>query len=306
VSADSDATATTGTVRPSGQPIKTVAHRHPWSWVLGILLLLPLGMLAHLLATNPAFGWATVRAQVFSATVLDGLWRTLFVAGVALVGGFAVALGLTLMRRSGNPLLRLLSWAYCWFFRALPRIVVVILFGSLGVLYGRLDLGIPFDFWIERRLGLDLDTRYFSFDSATLFSGVVAAILGLTLTQAAYFTEVMRDAFAGTDEAEREAALALGMTPGQARRRAVLPPAMRVLAPAGGREIVRLYADTALVAFVPYPELFGTLRGIGDQTGSPFPMLVAACLWYLATVSILLIGLSVVRQWATRRLEAHR
>jgi polar amino acid transport system permease protein len=49
--------------------------------------------------------------------------------------------------------------------------------------------------------------------------------------------------------------------------------------------------DTALLAFVPVTnELFFQLQGIGARTFQVFPMLVAACLWYLAMTSVLMVG----------------
>jgi polar amino acid transport system permease protein len=65
---------------------------------------------------------------------------------------------------------------------------------------------------------------------------------------------------------------------------------MRVIVPPTGNETIAMLKDTSLVAFVPYYELFFQLQGIGTRTFQVFPMLVAACLWYLAMTSLLMIG----------------
>ena len=73
-------------------------------------------------------------------------------------------------------------------------------------------------------------------------------------------------------------------------RRIVLPQAMRVIVPPTGNETIAMLKDTSLVAFVPYYELFFQLQAIGARTFQLFPMLVAACLWYLAMTSVLMVG----------------
>ncbi len=55
--------------------------------------------------------------------------------------------------------------------------------------------------------------------------------------------------------------------------------------------------DTVLVAFVPVTtELFYQLEAVGSRTFQVFPMYVAACLWYLALTSVLLVG---QHSWST-------
>ena len=50
---------------------------------------------------------------------------------------FGVALGvvLAMMRLSDNPVLRGVSWLYTWFFRAIPRYVLLTIMGALGILF---------------------------------------------------------------------------------------------------------------------------------------------------------------------------
>jgi polar amino acid transport system permease protein len=77
----------------------------------------------------------------------------------------------------------------------------------------------------------------------------------------------------------------------QTLRRIVLPQAMRVIVPPTGNETIAMLKDTALVAFVPVTnELFFQLQAIGSRTFQVFPMLVAACLWYLAMTSVLMVA----------------
>jgi polar amino acid transport system permease protein len=90
---------------------------------------------------------------------------------------------------------------------------------------------------------------------------------------------------------QNEAAQALGMSRLLTMRRIVLPQAMRVIVPPTGNETIAMLKDTSLVAFVPVTnELFFRLEAIGSRTFQVFPMLVAACVWYLLLTSFLLVG----------------
>jgi polar amino acid transport system permease protein len=118
-----------------------------------------------------------------------------------------------------------------------------------------------------------------------------AAGLSLGLSEAAYMAEIVRSGIQSVNPGQAEAAEALGMSRGQVLRRIVLPQAMRVIIPPTGNETIAMLKDTSLVAFVPVTaELFFQLKSVGTREFLPFPMLVAATLWYLFLTSILLIG----------------
>ena len=73
---------------------------------------------------------------------------------------------------------------------------------------------------------------------------------------------------------------------------------MRVIVPPTGNETIAMLKDTSLVAFVPVTnELFYQLQAIGARTFQVFPMLVAACLWYLALTSVLMVGQFYVERY---------
>jgi hypothetical protein len=52
---------------------------------------------------------------------------------------------LAIMRLSDNPVLRGVAFVYTWFFRSIPRYVLLGLFGTgVGFLYNYFDIGVPF------------------------------------------------------------------------------------------------------------------------------------------------------------------
>jgi polar amino acid transport system permease protein len=102
--------------------------------------------------------------------------------------------------------------------------------------------------------------------------------------------EIVRAGIQSVSPGQAEAAQALGMSRLQVLRRIVLPQAMRVIVPPTGNETIAMLKDTSLLAFVPASDLFFQLQAVGNRTFQIFPMLVAACLWYLAMTSVLMVG----------------
>jgi polar amino acid transport system permease protein len=263
--------------------------RHPGRWVAIVVVALLVAMFVHMLVTNEAFGWSYMADNMFTSQVLLGVRTTLLLTVLAMVIGVVLGVLVAIMRLSPNPVLSGIAWVYTWFFRAVPRIVLLILFGNLGILYHRYEFGLPFDRQIGQLFGVDLHVRIFGADARTLLTGFVAGLIGLALSEAGYMAEIVRAGIVSIDPGQTEAAQALGMNRGVIMRRIVLPQAMRVIVPPTGNETIAMLKDTSLVAFVPVTsELFFQLQAVGNRTFRIFPMLVAACLYYLALSSVLM------------------
>jgi polar amino acid transport system permease protein len=183
------------------------------------------------------------------------------------------------------------SWLYTWFFRAIPRYVLLTIMGALGVLFQEgLSLGVPFDWKIIEWLGLSGDWRFLTLDANALFGGLVGGVLGLALSEAAYMAEIARAGILSVDRGQMEAAQALGMSRGKAMRRVVLPQAMRVIVPPTGNETTAMLKDTSLLIAIPVTtDLFYQLQAIGSRTFVVLPILVAATLYYLIACSVLMV-----------------
>ena len=243
-------------------------------------------MFVNMLLTNDAFGWSFMFDNMFNPPVLEGARTSILLTIESMVLGVLLGIVLAVMRLSPNPIISGIAWVYTWFFRAVPRIVLAILFGNLLILYQRFEVGLPFD---EQLFGID--AKLWGIDAKTLLTAYVAGLLTLTLSEAAYMAEIVRAGILAVDAGQSEAAHALGMSRGLTTRKVVLPQAMRVIVPPTGNETIAMLKDTAIVAFIPVTnELFFQLRAVGTRTFRVFPMLVAACLWYVALTSVLLVG----------------
>lgn len=285
----SEATQEQQAERP--EDIRAVPVRHPGRWVTAAVVLVLVAMFVHMLVTNDAFQWSFMFDNMFNEPVVAGARTSIVLTVLSMVIGIAIGIVLAVMRLSPNWILSGAAWVYTWFFRAVPRIVLLILFGNLGILYAAYGFGLPFDAQLGDLLGIDLDTTVFTLDANTILTGFMAGLLGLALSEGAYMAEVVRAGILSISPGQAEAAQALGMSRTQTMRRIVLPQAMRVIVPPTGNETIAMLKDTALVAFVPVSnELFFQLNAIGTRTFQVFPMLVAACLWYLFLTSILMVG----------------
>jgi polar amino acid transport system permease protein len=286
-----------GRARP--EAIKAVPVRHPGRWVTIAVLAVLVAMFVHLLVTNDKFMWSFIfesigpgkRGVMFTGPVLQGLRGTILLTVLAMLIGVVLGVVVAIMRLSTNPILSSVAWLYTWVFRAVPRLVLAILFGNLGILWARIGFGLPFDRQIGKLFGIhDLNAQFYSVKATDLLSGFVAGVLALGLSEAAYMAEIVRAGIQSVDPGQSEAASALGLSSGQVLRRIVLPQAMRVIVPPTGNETIAMVKDTSLVAFVPVTyELFFQLQAISSRTFIVLPVLVAACLWYLILCSVLMV-----------------
>jgi len=281
------------TTRARPEPIKAVPVRHPGRWIAIAVLAVLAAMFLHVLLTNKAFAWSFMIDNMFRPPIINGLVRgTIIMTILAMLIGITLGVIIAVMRLSDNPILRSVAWLYTWFFRAVPRLVLLAVFGNVGILWTRIGLGVPFDRQIGELFGFpDLNLQFASWSARDLLSGFVAGLLGLALSEAAYMAEIARAGILSVDKGQDEAAQALGMSRGRTMRRVVLPQAMRVIVPPTGNETIAMLKDTSLLAFVPVTaELFFQLDAVGHRTFQPFPMYVAATLWYLLLTSVLLVG----------------
>jgi len=284
---------TSGTTQRPATPeaIKAIPVRHPGRWIASAVIAVLAAMFIHMLVTNPVFQWGFMFDNMFTPAVLRGARTTLIMTVLAMVLGVLLGIVLAVMRLSPNPVVSGAAWGYVWFFRAIPRIVLLFFIANLGALYATYDLGFPFDQQLMSLFGFEGDWRFLGLNGNQIFAGFTAGLLGLALSEGAYMAEIVRAGIQSVEPGQAEAASALGMSRGKTTRRIVLPQAMRVIIPPTGNETIAMLKDTSLLIAVPVTaELSFQLRAVGSRTFQIIPMAVAAILWYLALTSLLMIG----------------
>ncbi|WP_269858331.1 amino acid ABC transporter permease [Streptomyces sp. RPT161] len=264
---------------------KVVPARHPARWIAALAVLVVVAQFAHGLVTNPVWEWNVFSQYVLSQTIVHAVGVTLELTVCAQMAGFLLGTVLAFMRLSRSPVLRTVAWAYVWVFRSIPMIVQLVFWFNLGALYRQLGLGIPFGpvFW--------------SFATNGLVGSIGAALIGLSLHQAAYAAEVVRSGLLAVDHGQLEAAAALGIPRARQIRRIVLPQAMRAILPTAGNEIIGLLKGTSVVYVMAIGELFYQVQVVYGRTGQVIPLLMVATAWYVLLTS----ALSIVQHYVERR-----
>lgn len=108
-------------------------------------------------------------------------------------------------------------------------------------------------------------------------------VLGLTLYNMVIFAEVVRAGVLSLPRGQREAALATGLTNGQAMRIVQLPQAFRVMLPAIISQLVVVLKDTSLITFVGnFDELLGQGESVQRNLDNPIQTFVVIALLYIA------------------------
>lgn len=130
-------------------------------------------------------------------------------------------------------------------------------FLALLAALGRLSTFPPFyalsTFYVSLIRGTPLYLQIFFFFLALpqlgiVLTGLFAGVLALGLNYGAYMSETFRAGISSVSKGQREAAIAIGMTPQQTMQRIVLPQALRFAIPPMGNDFISMTKDSALVS----------------------------------------------------------
>jgi polar amino acid transport system permease protein len=241
-------------------------------WAFGILV--GIGILASVL-TNPNFRWGVVGKYFFAESILRGLMLTIFLTVASMALGTLLGLALAVMRSSHVKPVSIAASLYITLFRGTPVLVQLIFWFNISALYPDLRIGIPFT-----DLGVAVDTN-------AIMGPITAALVGLTLNEAAYMAEIIRGGFSAVGKGQLEAADSLGMSPGMRMRKVIIPQAMPSIIPATGNQVIGMFKGTSLVSVLGVAELLQSAQLIYARTYETIPLLIVASLWYLVMTLLL-------------------
>ncbi|WP_300078161.1 amino acid ABC transporter permease [Propioniciclava sp.] len=219
-----------------------------------------------------------LRSDLIAQTVTTGLGNallnTIYYTAGAFLFGLAIGTVLALMRLSQVAPYRWLASIYIEFFRGVPALIVLLAFGSISIAFPGLVL--PFDPY-----------------------GTVWTALGMV--SGAYMAETIRAGIQAVPKGQIEAARSLGMPPGMAMRKIVLPQAFRIITPPLTNELVLLTKDSSLVyvlgLMAPAFELTKFGRTLMNSTGNLTPLVVAGFSYLIITLPLTFL---------VRRMEARQ
>ena len=255
------------------------------AWVL--FSLIGIGILISV-STNPNFKWDVVAKYFTQETILRGLMLTIFLTFASMALGTLLGLGLAIMRGSSIKPIAAAAGVYITIFRGTPVLVQLIFWFNISALYPNLSIGIPFT---------DIST---AIDVNALMAPITAALVGLTLNEAAYMSEIIRGGFSSVAKGQIEAADSLGMSGAMKMRKVIIPQAMPSIIPATGNQLIGMFKGTSLVSVLGVAELLQSAQLIYARTYETIPLLIVASLWYLVMTLLLSYPQSKLEQKYSR------
>jgi His/Glu/Gln/Arg/opine family amino acid ABC transporter permease subunit len=193
------------------------------------------------------------RLAGWTPELVEAALQTLYLTLASFACAALLAVPLCALRLSPVTAVRRLAAAYIEVARGLP--VLVILF----VIY----FGIP------------------TVMPAFRWSSMSCAILGFGLQGSALLAEIYRAGIQAVDPGEKEASVALGLTPMQGLTHVTGPQAFRIALPPTGNYLVGLLKDTSIASIIAAPELMLRAKDLSSSSFMPMPVYIYVGLIYL-------------------------
>jgi len=162
---------------------------------------------------------------------------------------------------------------------------------------GRLSTFPPFyalsTFYVSLIRGTPLLLQIFFFFLALpqlgiVLPGLFAGVLALGLNYGAYMSETFRAGISSVSKGQREAAIAIGMTPQQTMQRIVLPQALRFAIPPMGNDFISMTKDSALVSITGFVhDIMWRATRVGRAEFNNLEALIVAAVFYWMMTLIL-------------------
>jgi glutamate transport system permease protein len=211
----------------------------------------------------------------WTAYLLPGLRATLVAAFFSIILAMVCGILLGMGRLSQLSGVRWGCGIFVEFFRAVP-VLMMMLFAFYVFLFG---------FQISGDL-LPL-------------SGVVA---GLTFYNSSVIAELIRSGVGSLPGGQREAGLAIGLTPFQTLRMVLLPQAITLMLPSIVSQLVVVLKDSALGFLILYPELIRSGQTLASSKGNLIPTFIVIAAIFIAINYLL----TLLARYLERRLQASR
>ena len=194
----------------------------------------------------------------------SGVWGTVKLFTVALVGSLVLGTILAAMRVSPTPVLRIAASTYINVVRNTP-LTLVMFFCAFGL---------PF-----------LDIR---FGSSSSFNSFVYATIALPACTACFVAVTLKAGLATIPVGQAEAARAIGLTFNQTLSEVILPQAFRTVIPPLGSVVIAMLKNTSIASAFNNRELISAMRNAIELRGDlVIPILFGTAVAYLVLALIL-------------------
>ncbi len=153
------------------------------------------------------------------------------------------------------------------------RISRIVFINRIATIYVEVVRGIP--------LLVQIFYIYYAMGKIVQVPDIFAAVIAMTVCYGAYLGEIFRAGIQSIHKGQMEAAIALGLSRGQALRRIILPQTVRVVLPPLGNEFIALLKDSSLVSILAVSDLLRRGREYASKTFDYFEAFTVVALVYL-------------------------
>jgi polar amino acid transport system permease protein len=169
--------------------------------------------------------------------------------------------------------------------------VILGLFTGLGQIARNRAINLVAGVYVELIRGIPLLVQlifiYFALGKFFKLDGLPAAIIALSICYGAYMGEIFRAGIQSIPRGQMEAALALGLSRGQAMRLIILPQTTKVILPAIGNEFIAMLKDSSLVSVIALRDILRRGREHVSRTFLSLETYAIVALVYLVFTLIL-------------------
>ncbi len=125
---------------------------------------------------------------------------------------------------------------------------------------------------------------------------IVAGIVGLTVDNASYVSDILRSGRLAIPHGQREAAISTGLGRVQQYLHVLLPQMFRVTLPPLGTRMVHNFKNTSLCMAISAPELTWATQQIESLTFRGIEVTMIATLFYVALAGVMISGIILLEK----------
>lgn len=224
---------------------------------------------------NYNWDWGVLFREPYLDWLVSGFGWTVAVSLTAWVLAFSLGSIIGIMRTTNSGVLRGIATGYVEFFRNIPLLVQMFLWYFVFPELLPHDAGM----WVKREMPMPQFTT---------------AAVCLGLYTASRVAEQVRAGIQSVGQGQRNAGLAMGLTPAQVYRYVLLPVSYRIIVPPLTSEFLTIFKNSSVALTIGVLETTAQARQIEEYTFQGFEAFTAATILYIFVTSIVMLLMRVV------------
>jgi glutamate/aspartate transport system permease protein len=224
---------------------------------------------------NYNWDWGVLIREPYFEWLVSGFLWTISVSLAAWVLAFSLGSVVGIARTTDNKILRGIGTCYVETFRNVPLLVQMFLWYFVFPELLPDDAGM----WVKREMPMPEFTT---------------AVVCLGLYTASRVAEQVRAGIEAIGQGQRNAGLAIGLTPAQVYRYVLLPVSYRIIVPPLTSEFLTIFKNSSLALTIGVLETTAQARQIEEYTFQGFEAFTAATLLYIIVTSTVMLLMKLI------------